>query len=245
MTVTPLHRNAVADKNADPLRMALANAINEARKAEAAVVSQRAAIERAQAHLAKAELDLQTATAAVADAKNLDAADVAAAIHTAAAVGAPTAARKARAAEQEAADAVDVAKAALAKLETDLVNMEEASHWATNGAVAAVNAVLAPIASRLISEARDLKAKLHVNLAVAQLILGANDASKLPFIAEARAKQERDAPFVSLRQEIERLGALGGIAIAGDALPAALAAWREAIAALKADAATALPLPPP
>ncbi len=225
MTVTPIRKAGEAEK--DPLRVALATAIAAAHEAETAVTQQRSAVSRAEAHLAKAELDLQTATVTVAAAKVSDAAAVAAAIHTAAAIGAPTAAREARAAEQEAQDAVDVATAALAKLNADLSDLEEAARLKRNAVAVAVNDVLTPVVEGYLAAAEDYKSRLAVCMATIGLILD-----------EA---MQRGAPLAGLREKHERVAALTAIDVAGDALPAALAAWREAIAALKADAAAALP----
>ncbi len=228
MAVTPLRTAAPI---ADPLRMALREAIAAEEAARRAVTRQQEAIQRAELHLTKAQSDLEVATAAVAEAKALDAANVAAAIHTAAAVGAPTAARKARAAEQEAADAVDVAKAALARMQADLVGMEDVERRGRNEVAAAVNGVLQPAVEALLGQAQEYKSRLAVCLSTVSLIL--DDAMR------------RGSPLAGLRERHERVAALTATDVAGDALPAAIATWREALAALHKRFDVPLPLPPP
>ena len=124
-----------------------------------------------------------------------------------------------------------MATAALAKLNADLSDLEEAARLKRNAVAVAVNGVLTPVVERLLAEAQEHKSRLAVCMATIQLIC--DDA------------MQRTAPLVGVRERAEHVAALSATEIAAERLPRAIAAWREAIAALKADAATALPLPPP
>jgi hypothetical protein len=243
MTIAPFRKDSLLTRDADPLRAALREAIAAQHSAEVAVTRQKQAIERASAHRATAEADLEAATAAVESAKGLDAANVAQALHSAAAaVGTPTAARKARAAEQEAQDAVDAATAALARLQADLAGLDEAAKWAGNTVVAAVNAVLAPTVRHLLAESLELKMQLAVNMAIVGSILSADDEVRgFDGAAAARAKTRRDEPFLGLREQLDRLGA-SVTEQAHERITAALIATQHALAALRTNPAAPLRL---
>ncbi len=229
LTVIPVRRkDIVADKDIDPLRTALAKAIDEQRKAEAVKVEAAAAIRRAEELIAAADVKLATATAVVADAREQDAQRAAAAIRAAAPHMATTGATKsARAAEQEAADSVDVAKAALARLQVDLQGATEAARLKTNAVAVAINGVLQPVVEALLAQAQQHKITLAICMAAAGQIL--DEAARY------------GAPLIG-REQLEWLGAAGSLDLAGERITAALTAWQQALAALKKDAAAPLPL---
>jgi hypothetical protein len=232
MSITPIiTRRQDADESADPLRAALREAIQAEAAGHNAVTRARDAIGRAEAHLEKCEHALETATADVESAKDQDAANVAAAIHTATAVGAPTAARQARVLEQTAADAVDVIKSALARLRADLSDLEDTARSKRKAVDVALNALIGPVVELLLTSAAELKVKLAVNMTVIGLIL--DDAV------------QRGTPLAGLREKQEWLAARSQTEISGERIMAAIAATRQSLTRLRQDAGAPLPLPPP
>ncbi len=227
MTVTILRKDAA---KTDPAREALREVIAAEKAAHDAIERQKLAIGRAEAHLAKCEADLEAATAAVESAKHEDATNAAAAISNAAVVGAPTAARKARARALEYEDSRDVAVAALSLANAALSDLEEAARVKRNAVDVAINCVLTPVVEGCLAAAEDYKRRLAICMAVVGSVL--DDATR------------RGAPLAGLRERHERIAALSAIDVAGDALPAALSAWRHALSALKQDASAVLPTSP-
>ncbi len=235
-TVTSIIRKD-ADKATDPLRMALAQAIGEARKAEAAVEAQHAAIERARTLVEAAAVKCEAAEAAVAAARAHHAEQVASALKASSEVRAPAAMRVARSALADAEDELQAGRTAEERLQSDLADLEDAARWHRNNVAAAVNAVLAPIVRQLLAESLELKTRVAVNMAIVGSILSADDEVRgFDGAAAARAKTRRDEPFLGLREQLDRLGA-SVTEQAHERITAALIATQHALAALRTNSA--------
>jgi hypothetical protein len=148
---------ALASKKDDP-RVELRRAVADAQEAWAAVDKQRAAIERAQQLVYAAKRKAESASKAVAAARDQDVQQLAAAIASGETVS-PQATVRAHAMEIEATDAVMMARAAYERLEIDLKDVEREAERAAKDVNAAVAAVLAPAAKRMTEEASVLRAQ--------------------------------------------------------------------------------------
>ena len=236
-------------KGADPLRAALAAAIEAARKAEAAIGDQAAAIERAEQLVAASEAKVAAAGAAVADARRAHAEQVASALKNSGSVHIPAAMRTARAAETDASDELEAAKAALQKLQTGLEELVAAARWAKNGIFTAVNAVIAPAAEHLLKEARAAKLRAAAHVAALRELMTAlteqhKGADAFDTIDALEAQRQREEPFSGMHKQIQEFltaSLLADREKEAAAGLAAAAAWRSAIAALAQDASTVLP----
>ena len=120
------------------------------------------AAERARAVVQVAAAEIEQATAAIEGAKARDAETMAAALRKpGAALSSAGATRKARAKAETAADDLDLARAALAQLEGEVVAAEEKSRRADLRVEVAINAVLAAEAApSLVERLENLKAEI-------------------------------------------------------------------------------------
>ena len=240
---------SIAHRNADPARLALAEAQAKVRNAEAAIAAQRAAIDRAVEAIGQAEAKLEAATAAVADARQRDAEQAAKAIRTSSAIATPAGTRSARIAAQDAQDAVEIAKAALANLEADLVELENDVRWAKNSVAAAVNAIVAPVAERLLAKCRAAKLEYASDInALRAMMETLSEADKVAgfddVVVSIRAKEQREAAWAGVKKNVDTYltaTLAADIEVERQAGIAAAAAYRQAIAALVQDAQAPLP----
>jgi hypothetical protein len=138
------------------LRAALVAALDEAREAKAEVARQKAGIERTEAAMREAEASVETAQKGVEKAKQADARALAhAAAHE---TKAPkNTMRAARQAVTDAEDRRDALRAARDRLEAD---WERDLGQAEVAVEAAISAILAPVAVRLIKRGEEIEAQL-------------------------------------------------------------------------------------
>lgn len=239
MTIAVL-KPKTSDLKGDPLRVALADAIDASRKTDAAIESRRGAIVRATELVEKAERGLEAASAMVADARGRHAQAVAEAAAGGTPPSSPSTMRAARVAEVDAQDEVDAAKSALAQLEGGLPNLQEHAVRAESKVRAAVNAVVASAAKPFLEETRELQAELVAKRAILQFLrhYEANDeTSDDPTLAVILA-DERKAPLAELHDLIDKFLAQNPLTATNEE---AVAAWRQAREKLMRDAGAALP----
>jgi CheY-like chemotaxis protein len=245
MTITPIRKDVAADNTMDPLRQKLAAVIAEARKAEAVVVSYRAARERAENLVTAAATKCEEAGAAIDAARQQHAQEVADALRSATEVRASAPLKAAKLAEGDAQEALAAGNAALQRLTADLAAAEEASRWAANAVQAAVNSVAAQALQLLLADAMAAKIRFTVSMAIVGQVLSTDAAPSGFDGADAvRAQNQRNAPLAGLREQLEKLGASVTEA-AGGRIASSLAAWASARSALTTDATAPLPLLPP
>ena len=145
------------DGIADP-RGALREAIAGAREARASVVQYRDAVERAENLVMENRRKLETATRAVATARNDDVVRLAEAI----ADGGTVSVKKARAAEDDARDISDTfeaARKAVTKLKANLKEAEDAVGYTDRAVDRALAILLEPVARSLLERVHDLTAR--------------------------------------------------------------------------------------
>ena len=213
MTKTNLRLAVPETPQRDDARAELRQKITDKRKCDAAVASQRAAIDRAKELLATSERRLETATAAVAAAHERDAQQAAKAIRASAAAAPGSTVHKARQAQAAQEDAVEIARGALARLESGLAEKENAAQWAANAIIVCANALLAPEAARLIEETRELRLRLAFNQSLLTEIFRDRDGPKFgEFLDERRAEDEREAPLKLMKEQADHFlfMAIGG-----------------------------------
>jgi hypothetical protein len=151
--------------------------------------------------------------------------------------------KAARMAEADSQDELAAGNAALAKLTADLVDLEDAERWRRNDVVVAVNRVLAPVAARLLAEAADLKARSAIIMGiVGQLVSDDGGPRGLEPSDAVRARSLRDEPLDQIRAAV--VPKYDDEVTLRERVMTAIAAWREAVAALCQDAGHQLPLPP-
>jgi hypothetical protein len=157
--VAKLRTKVKHELGADPLRAALANAIEKAGKAREAVTRQRAGVDRVQREVWAGASRIEAAEKAVEDAREAHVE----AIAGAAASDHAMPASKVGAAQRAVAKAreeVDANRQALARLRDGLGFLEGDLRAADTAVEAAISAVLAPIGERVTLRARDLLAQL-------------------------------------------------------------------------------------
>jgi hypothetical protein len=145
MTVTPLHKKVATASTRSPERESLGLAISNKRAVDDRLEAQRGAVERAERLVSDAESKMAASAVAVADAREQQARAVAEAVAAGQRQPPPGAVRTARAAETEAQDDLDAAKAALeqlggaalAELEAEAASADVQVEVAINGLLAA------------------------------------------------------------------------------------------------------------
>ncbi len=243
-----------ATEPTDPLREVLRQAIAEQANADAALEAHRAAIARAERLVEEAESKVDNAHAAIDIARTEDAAAAAQAIKAtgtrATAARQTSAVRSARFVEQDALDECDVARAALARLTAELPELELAASWAATGVVAATNALLAPLAERLLQRAGAARRDFaQCEALLIEIFEGDRGVPRFPddaVVANLRATEQRGQPLAALHRTARDFFR-GGWGRDEDraAAAAATAELRAGIERLRvdADAAVEIPLP--
>jgi hypothetical protein len=214
MSVTPLAtRKGPADL---PGRQSLREAIARAAEAKSQVAAIKDALERAERLAWAGRAKLEAATKAVSAAKAEDAEQLAAALVSGGSVPA-AATRRAREEQAEAADALEAARSAVARLEADLKDAERAAERAAKDVSVAIAAALAPVARQLAEEARRFRAEyLKRQHAIDAMAMNSNAFTHLDFSV---GEEEHRQLCAAVRQP-----------------------WLDAIEALKQDADAPLPL---
>jgi hypothetical protein len=220
MNVTSIRKGN--ERNGDPLREALAVAIKNAEKADSEYELHREAVQRAGRLVKEHKAKVEAAAIAIEEARESDVQDLAEAISSG---GSSTARalRKARIAETEAADDLELAQTAAKALWSDNTTEREVER-AGRAVDAAVASMLAPVAEELLAESRNLRERdwvIEQRLTVIRDALG----YKHPLYAEIEKLWIKSPASEEVLQR--------SMAIQRD--------WRTAIEALKANADAALP----
>jgi len=155
MSVTSLKTPQTPHRDADPLRTALAQAIEQAREARESVENHRAAIEKTRIAVREAERAVKAAEAGIQTARENHAAALADAAGSDAAPPA-SGMRRARQAVEDAGDHLESSKLALAQLKQELPLWEGAAREAGIKVEETISLILAPCAKRLLERCRDL-----------------------------------------------------------------------------------------
>jgi hypothetical protein len=224
----------------DPLRVALAAAIEAEAEARSAVDTANENLRRGRAFVETAQAAVERAKALVEKAKEGDARRTAAAVRNRAGASPDASStRSARAAAQSRLDDYEVAKGTIALLEQAVVESETALSWAVVDCLAARNAVLAPIARELIRLARDGRR----TAAAAKTFLAEIFAERagVPRFGDntldnIKAGEAVRAPLAELRSEAQQLFLSGSIAEERAAASAAEGEMMNCIARLATDA---------
>lgn len=229
---------------ADPLRAALAAAIEAKASADRAAEVGRAAVARATRLAGEADAALEKATAIVDRARERQADAAADAAITGASPPPASVIHTARAAETEARDALEAAQTALARVRARLPELEEAGRHAGNQLHAAVNAILAPVAVRILAEAERLKSQYISTITLLRFLRCPEDFSNPNSHREiTRDVKEREAPLADIAEAsnnfLSRCFDRG--ALDGWKRDPALDPWREFRDRLMSDADAIMP----
>jgi hypothetical protein len=216
----------------DRLRIALADAIQGAAKIRHAAERHRAGAERTRSSVAAAEAELEKALAGVGKAQE---AHIAALAH-AAASGTSAPASKVRAARQlviDCEDEVSAQRAALAQMRADLPNWDKEVALADTDVEAAISAILAPMAEKLIERGREIAAQFApIRSALNALWFDPSPANH----DEALAFEQSRKPLVETKEAVAEF--LRTTTRINRVEPDA---WIEARSRLRADAYSELP----
>lgn len=237
-------------RDSDPLRVALAQAITTRREAEQAVDAHRKAVDTAFDAVMVAEAELETARS---NAKKARAADIEGLAQRIAKQGdasdasASGASSSAIAAVADAEDKLQICRETLAHIEASQAHCEIALLRAKNRVIAAVGGMLAPVGARLFEEIRKRRVRLAVDESMLRALLGSS-YEDVPYFPErtglaGRAMDAREAPLKTLRNDAQRflLTRLGDAAEERSAVDAMLTLWRPALCALRENADAPLP----
>jgi hypothetical protein len=222
-------------------RGALAAAIAKAAKARELVTAHQAAIERAESLLSEAESRFEAASAAVNAARAAHAKQVVQEI-TAGSRPAPSSLlRSARAAAEDAEDAVTAGRAALRQLESGTAELESVAWLAEQEVEAEIDSLMTPIARTVLAEAKQLEAELATHQAVLAII---HEFGVVPRFADervawrARELRLEAAGGRELREDVVRhMGAVDSKRPTNEAADA----FRRAREALRRDSGAPLP----
>jgi hypothetical protein len=183
------------------------------------------------------------AVAAVAAAREADAAAMAKSVKMQDGIVAPGATRKARAHAESADDAFEITRSALARLESDLVGLEDNARRSEIDVEGAINGVLAaagfPVVERFVNLRKEIIELFSIltwlkNRGRQRMGMGSN-YREIPALA---------APLAELAGEIDaalRSGISFGDADGGALLHPAIEAYQEAAGALRSDPDAPLP----
>jgi hypothetical protein len=238
------------DTEADPLRAALAAAIEAEADARRAVSTARENLKRGHAAVDGARAELSQAERLVEAARERDGRAAAAAIRKSA--SAPpdvSATRSARLRAQMCEDSAEVAASAIQCLEQNVLESNAALLQCLVDTAACRNAVLAPVCRELISRARGAHRSFALNKAMLVLLLNDPSSGAPDFgddtLAGVRAREQIAAPLAGLRDAAERATMSANRTAEEDSavVAEAVAALKSAAAALLKDPATVLPLP--
>lgn len=244
-----MSRAAAAKKTADadfPVpddRRALALAIENKRKADDAVTAQEEAITRASSLADEADAELEKLRRKVPDAEDADVKRAASSIKAEVKIVSPWAGDKARGSVRAAEDRCTLLRQALDRLQTDLAVLQDDAAEAANVVAVEIRLVMLPALEKMFQETRAAKAKVAIG---SRLLaeLATVDERGVRFHSAVRdmaAAQRRDVAMGDLRRRVQGLTFNTDDAFRDAA--AALAQWRDAIAALKSDASAPLPAP--
>jgi hypothetical protein len=195
----------------DPLRAALAAAIEAEAEARSAVDTADENLKRGHAVVAAAEAQLESARKLVENARARDVRAMSATIRNKSAGASPdaTMTRQARAAVQEKEDNLDVAQGSIARLEQDVSESETALLWAIVERTAAANAALVPTCRELLDRARDARRVLAVSKASLAELLNERTKDVPAFgddmLGRINAREQVTAPLSALRSEAGHL----------------------------------------
>ena len=162
-------------RDPDPLRVALAQAIATRREAEQAVEAHRKAVDTAFDAVMVAEAELETARSNVKKARAADIEGLAQRIAKqgdASDASASGASSSAIAAVAGAEDKLQICRETLAQIEASQAHCEIELLWAKNSVIVAVSRMLEPTAVRLFEEIRELRIRLAVDESVLRGLLG-------------------------------------------------------------------------
>lgn len=207
----------------DPARERLAVAIAEAERAQRAVDDGRDVIARAKEMVAGAEVRHAAAVASVVSTKRSAASRLASAAASGSGGGLDRSIREARAEEIDAADAVEVARAALASVEAATAEAEYALGQSRKRVTEAARTVIAGAVPQAVGDVERLKAEL--NAAIGRLWFLHHTVFDWPPSNESKAVERH------LQPPALRIGADNPV----------VGPWREAFEALRRDPAAPLP----
>jgi hypothetical protein len=236
----PVHAIKKAEARS-PERQVLADAIEAVAQAKRAEENGRAAVARAVDLVNAGSAKLAEASAAVVAAKERHTAAVAAAIGKGAAVPAGTL-KSARAVEADAEDDLAAATAALEQLQAALADLEAETGRANVQVQAAINAVLAEVAPRLVASIAQHRSQLLALLSIAWFVRSrGSERHGSTFHASVIPALSR--PLAAAAAEIEPQIQVGTGAWGPDAAVAhpSVRRWEESVAALRTDADAPLP----
>ena len=250
MNVTQMKRQEKAGEEQDPLRTALAAAIEAEAEANRAVDSARENLERGKKALDAVHSSLNNARTMVERARERDGRAAAASIRRSASAPADASktVRGARLRVQELEDDVEIAEAAIGRLQDDLVQAEAAVQWAVVDRLAATNAALAPLCRALVDRAREAARDLAVAKALLLELLN-DPASKMPDFSDdglsrMRARELITAPVLGLRVDAERATTRNSSDEDRAAVESAVTEMRSFLVRLATDASAELPPTP-
>ncbi len=251
MTIKLATQNTTISKEAAEVdhREELRRAIRKKAAAEAAVEAHRGAIGRARRVVEESETRLESARTGIDAARQRDAQAAAEAIKTvgtrATATKQTESLRSARYIQQDAEDAVDVGRGALASLEAELGGLETAVALAANVVATRRNCIIAPIARGLLEHARTARRTAAVTAVLLPMLLqsDAHGPNFADVMMNLRAREQRRAPLTAIYAEVEQF--FHGHGRDDDAAEArsALAALQQALARLETDPDAPLELP--
>lgn len=239
--VTQIRQDQAGDDSPDPLRAALASAIEAEREARAAVSTANENLRRGHEVVEASQTALEGARNRVSKARERDSRATAAAVRNkSSAAPDATSTRSARAAVQDHEDNLEVAQGAISRLEQDVAESKAAVEWAVVDRMAAANAALAPICSALLEQARAARRDLAIGKALLTELLSNPSRGAPEFRDDAlggmRAREQITAPLSGLRAEVEGLMMLNPPDEERAAVEAAVAGMRSFLARLATDA---------
>jgi hypothetical protein len=236
-------RLAVVEVPADPLRAALAQAISARAKADALVAQRLEAIQAAKENTWAAEERIEKLAAKIPEAESADIARAASTLakNTAATVPISWQADSARSALKMEKDRLRLTQAAIVKLESDLVGLQDDAAEAASEVLITIKRITLPTAQTLLTETTALKAKLAVNLQVLGELV--HEDVRLSFnkvLRGEKAREKREAVLQDVRRGTERLHFAGSVDDYNAAAEAS-AKWRQALTALQTNPDAELP----
>jgi hypothetical protein len=234
----------------DQARVPLDAAIKAAAKAKERLAAHGAAIRRADQQVTASERKLEELQAALAAAKSGYAGELARSVAAGAAVipGTPKALRDAETALADAASTLDAVRIAAIRLKADLRGVEIDLHLAELDVMAALDAALAPSIEKLVALAEHGRVVMYQCAA----ILGElrSGAGRDPYFrwAESEWREQSDAnkrrgELRALAEKIDALALRIHNKDKDTGIAEAVAAWRGAVARLRAEP-TSAELPP-
>ena len=132
-------------------------------------------------------------------------------------------------------------QAAIAKLEADLVELQDDAAEAASEVLFHRNYVMLLSAQTLLAETTALKTKLAINVRMlGEIVRGDERLSFNNMIRGEKARSRREAVFEEIKRGAERLHFSGNIADYAVAEEAS-AKWRQTLTALQTDALAKLP----